>query len=70
MLAVSDDPLATGRSDAGVAVLEAFNYVTSRSNAADGLAFITDLFAACGPDAELTVCCWSTNAMSMELGFS
>ena len=54
VLAVNSDPKLTGLDDPGVAVLNAFNYVSQRSSAYDGLSFITDLFAVVG-DQEIAV---------------
>ena len=45
VLAVNSDPEVSGRDDAGVAILNAFNFVSQRSSGSDGLSFITDLFA-------------------------
>ena len=50
VFSVNSDPKLTGREDAGVAVLNAFNYVSQRTNPADGLSFITDLFAVVGDE--------------------
>jgi len=54
VLAVNSDRQLTGLEDAGVAVSNAFNYVSQRTNAYDALSFITDLFALVGDD-EITV---------------
>lgn len=54
VLAVDPDPKLTGRDDAGVAILDAFNYVAQKTNAVDALSFLTDLFALVGEE-EVTV---------------
>ena len=54
VLAVNADPNLTGRDDVGVAVLNAFNFVSQRTNAYDGLSFITDLFALAG-DSDVSI---------------
>lgn len=54
VMAVNSDPKLSGRDDPGVAMLNAFNYVAQRTNAADGLSFITDLFAVVD-DKSITV---------------
>lgn len=51
VFAVNSDMSVSGRDDPGVAMLNAFNYVSQRSSPTDALSFITDLFAAVGDDA-------------------
>jgi UDP-glucose:glycoprotein glucosyltransferase len=51
VMAVNSDPKITGRDDPGVAMLNAFNYVSQRTHATDGLSFITDLFALVGDNS-------------------
>lgn len=50
VLAVNTDPKVIGKDDAGVAVLNAYNYVADRkgSSPVEALSFITDLFAQVG----------------------
>ena len=50
VFAVNPDTSVTGRDDAGVALLNAFNYVSQRTNVYDGLSFITDLYAVVADD--------------------
>ena len=49
VLAVDPNPKLSGRDDAGVAMLCAFNYVAQKNGKpADALSFITDLYAVVG----------------------
>ena len=50
VFAVNDDPEVTGKKDAGVAMLEAFNYVSAQKDVPDALAFITDVYASIDDD--------------------
>lgn len=54
VFAVNSDASVSGRADAGVAMLNAFNYVAQRSTPIDALSFITDVFALVG-DQEVVV---------------
>ncbi|XP_054270383.1 UDP-glucose:glycoprotein glucosyltransferase-like isoform X1 [Macrosteles quadrilineatus] len=46
---------ATGREDAGVALLNAYNYVAEVKNAYEGLSFITDVYASVKTEGERDV---------------
>ncbi|KAJ6218756.1 hypothetical protein RDWZM_004568 [Blomia tropicalis] len=45
VFAVERDPEATGYTDAGIACLEAFNYLSQEKTPYDGLSFLTDVIA-------------------------
>ena len=51
---VNDSPEVSGMDDAGVALLDAFNYISGNSQPYDALAFITDVFAKVGDTADVT----------------
>lgn len=55
VFAVNPDPKVTGLQDAGVALLNAFNYMMETNNAFSGLAFITDVYAALNEERDVTV---------------
>jgi UDP-glucose:glycoprotein glucosyltransferase len=53
VFAVNPDQSVTGNMDAGVALLNAFNYVSEVKDAYSGLAFITDVYAAIKEDRDV-----------------
>ncbi|XP_059082867.1 UDP-glucose:glycoprotein glucosyltransferase 1-like [Tigriopus californicus] len=55
VFAVNDDPSATGKTDAGVALLSAFNYISAAKEPYDALAFMTDVFNKMGDADDLDV---------------
>ncbi len=54
VFAVNSDQDASGKTDAGVAFLDAFNFISSQDNKenADALSFITDVYASIDEDHE------------------
>jgi len=48
VFAVNDEQSANGQSDAGVAMLCAYNYVEEKKDAPAALAFLTDVYARSG----------------------
>ena len=52
---VDPDSKANGQNSVGVALLNAFNYVSANKEPYDALAFLTDVFAKVEEDEELTV---------------
>ncbi len=50
VFAVTDSVEATGKTDAGVAFLDAFNYISMNKEKADALSFITDVYATIDDD--------------------
>ncbi|XP_069668834.1 UDP-glucose:glycoprotein glucosyltransferase isoform X2 [Periplaneta americana] len=55
VFAVNSDQSVSGKMDAGVAMLNAFNYVSDVKDAYHGLAFITDVYATIKEDRDVTV---------------
>ena len=54
VFAVNDSPEVSGMDDAGVALLDAFNYISGNKQPYDALAFITDVFAKVGDTGDVT----------------
>ena len=54
VFAVNDSPEVSGMDDAGVALLDAFNYISGNKQPYDALAFITDVFAKVGDAEDVT----------------
>ncbi|PSN48119.1 UDP-glucose:glycoprotein glucosyltransferase [Blattella germanica] len=55
VFAVNPDQSVSGQEDAGVALLNAFNYVSDVKDAYHGLSFITDVYATIKDDRDVTV---------------
>lgn len=55
VFAVNPDQSVTGNMDAGVALLNAFNYISEVKDAYSGLAFITDVYATIKEDRDVMV---------------
>ena len=56
VFAVNDSPEVSGMDDAGVALLDAFNYISGNKQPYDALAFITDVFAKVAEWLECRAC--------------
>ena len=52
---VNEDPAVSGLEDAGVAMLDAYNYIAEKKQPYDALAFLTDVYANVDDSEEVTV---------------
>ena len=52
LFSVSTDEEKTGENDAGIALANAYNYISTNKDAYDGLAFITDVYSKSEDDSE------------------
>jgi hypothetical protein len=50
---VNEDHESSGMLDAGIALLDAYNYIAEKKDPYDAMAFITDVFAKVGDSEEV-----------------